>query len=117
MSEEDTRDLLHATSEGSRFSRFFRYAGEEERRDVIDKAAKYRYKAGSWECRFVLFLAEEGVLSLVEDSTKLVMKKDLPTYLSERSFLDYFDEDVNSYLSRVWKQVSNNYFDVNYSSL
>jgi hypothetical protein len=100
MSVDSTRELLHASSEGRR-----------------RPYAKYRYLAGSWECRFVLFLAEEGVLSLVEDSTKMVMKKDLPTYLSERSFLYYFDEDVSSYLSRSWKQVSNDYFDINYSSL
>jgi hypothetical protein len=100
MSVEDTRDLLHASSEGRR-----------------RPYAKYRYLAGSWECRFVLFLAEEGILSNIENSTKLIMKKDLPTYLSERSFLDYFDRAANSYLSRAWKQVSNNYFDINYSSL
>ena len=113
MPDKETIDLLHGSSEGS--SHYLppsrtRLGPGDEFHPEWDAPRKYHYAAGSWENRFILFLAKEGLLAEIEKHTELVTNKDLHTYLSERSFLDYFDEDVNTWYSKKWAKVSDSYF-------
>lgn len=69
------------------------------------------YLAGTWESRFILFLSREKILDKVVEYCETVFGRSLFDYLSERSFLVYFDSDVDVWYSRKWLEVVEDVFD------